>query len=59
MIFTNILAVVMRCFLDISKAFDKVWQNGIIFKLEQNDISGKLQTFTWLLSEQKIKDSFD
>ena len=29
-------------FLDISKAFDKVWHNGIIFKLEQNGISGKL-----------------
>ena len=29
-------------FLDISKAFDKVWHDGIIFKLEQSDISGKL-----------------
>ena len=29
-------------FLDISKAFDKVWDNDIIFKLEQNSISGKL-----------------
>ena len=29
-------------FLDISKAFDKVWHDGIIFKLEQNVISGKL-----------------
>ena len=29
-------------FLDISKAFDKVWHDGIIFKLEQNGISGKL-----------------
>ena len=29
-------------FLDISKAFDKVWDDGIIFKLEQNGISGKL-----------------
>ena len=29
-------------FLDISKAFDKVWHNGIIFKLKQNGISGKL-----------------
>ena len=30
-------------FIDISKAFDKVWYDGIIFKLEQNSISGKLQ----------------
>ena len=29
-------------FLDISIAFDKVWHDGIISKLEQNGISGKL-----------------
>ena len=29
-------------FLDISKAFDKVWHDGIIFKFGQNSISGKL-----------------
>ena len=29
-------------FLDISKAFDKVWHDGIILKLEQNGMSGKL-----------------
>ena len=29
-------------FPDISKAFDKVWQNGVIYKLKQNGISGKL-----------------
>ena len=27
-------------FLDISKAFDKVWHDETIFKLEQNGISG-------------------
>ena len=29
-------------FLDISKAYDKVWHEGRIFKFEQNGISGKL-----------------
>ena len=29
-------------FLDTSKVFDKVWRDGVIFKPEQNDISGDL-----------------
>ena len=29
-------------FLDISKTFDKVWHKGIMLKLKQNGISGKL-----------------
>ena len=33
---------VRAVFLDISKAFDKVWHCGIIFKLSQNGISGNL-----------------
>ena len=28
--------------LDISKAFNKVWHKGLIYKLKQNGISGKL-----------------
>ena len=29
-------------FLDISKVFDKVWHDGLIFKLQENGISGNL-----------------
>ena len=29
-------------FLDISKACNKVWHKGLIYKLKQNGISGKL-----------------
>ena len=33
---------VRAVFLDISKAFDKVWHDGLIFKLKQNGISGSV-----------------
>ena len=36
---------VRAVFLDISKAFDKVWHAGLIFKLKQNGVSGKLLNF--------------
>ena len=29
-------------FLDISKAFDKVWHAGLIFKLKANGVEGKM-----------------
>ena len=33
----------IRCvFLDISKQLDRVWHEGLIFKLQQNGISGNL-----------------
>ena len=45
---------VRKVFLDISKAFDKVWHDGLIFKLKQNGISGNLlNLFQNYLSNRK------
>ena len=45
---------VIGVFLDISKVFDKVWHKGIIFKLKQNGIYGKLITaFSNILKDRK------
>ena len=45
---------VRAIFLDISKAFDKVWHDGLCFKLEQNGVSGKLlMLFKNYLSNRK------
>ena len=41
-------------FLDISKAFNKVWHNGLIYKLKQNRLAGDLlDTLTIFLKERK------
>ena len=45
---------VRAVFLDISKTFDKVWHDGLIFKMRQNDISGNLlKLFQNYLSNRK------
>ena len=46
---------VRAVFLDISKAFDKVWHDGLLFKLKQNGIKGKLlQLFkSYLVNRQQ------
>ena len=45
---------VRTVFLDISKAFDNVWHEGLIFKVEQNGISGNLlKLFQNYLSNRK------
>merc|ERR1711928_329090 len=36
---------VRSIYLDMSKAFDKVWHEGLLHKLKQNGIDGKLLAF--------------
>ena len=41
-------------FLDISNAFDKVWHEGLIYKLKQNGVNGNLlETLTNFLNDRK------
>ena len=45
---------VRSLFLDMSKAFDKVWHDGLLFKLQRNGIEGQLlQLFRSCLSNRK------
>ena len=45
---------VREIFLDISKAFDKVWHDGLIFKLRQNGICSEIiNILEKILSDRK------
>ena len=47
-------------FLDISKAFDKAYQNGLIYKLKKNGVAGNLlDALTNFLKEGKQKVIFN
>ena len=47
---------VQGVFLDISKAFDKVWQQGLHYKLRQNCISGELSNTLTDFFIKKIRE---
>ena len=42
-------------FCDISKAFDRVWHNGLLFKLRQNGITGDLLPGYRIISQKEDK----
>ena len=45
---------VRSVYLDISKAFDRVWHDGLIFKIQRCGISGNLlNVLTSFLSERQ------
>ena len=48
------LIEVRGVFLDISKAFDKVWYGGLIYKLKRNGVTGDLLR----LIESVLSDSY-
>jgi len=46
----------LAVFLDFSKAFDMVWKNGLLHKLQGYGISGKMYKFVEdFLSDRKIQ----
>ena len=53
----NMFSCIVFC--DVSKAFDRVWHNGLLFKLRQNGIDGKLlECLSSYLSQRKQKVCF-
>ena len=47
-------------YLDITKAFDKVWHEGVFFKLSQKEISGNLlKLLTDILKSRKQRVSLN
>ena len=51
---------VRSVFLDLTKAFDKVWHEGLMFKLKQNGVEGRLLIlFANYLSNRKQRVILD
>ena len=49
---------IREVFLDISKAFDKVWHDALIYKLKQNGIKDKLLCILIDFLKNGTKSSF-
>ena len=49
---------VRSVFLDISKAFDKVWQEGLLFKIKSMGISGEVTIFLTAIFQVDSKELF-
>ena len=45
-------------FLDVSKAFDKVWHEGLLFKIKQMGITGSLLTGLRAIYLRGVKNLF-
>ena len=54
----NPLLEVRSVFLDISKAFDKVWYNDLLYKLKSFGISGEFITFLKTIYQVDFKGLF-